>query len=46
MIRKSQSTKLKFSFINPNNHKDFEELLRIIILEKIKNTQKKQLNIQ
>ena len=37
MSRKSQSTKFKVSFINPNNNKEFEELLRIIILDKIKN---------
>ncbi len=46
MSRKSQSIKLKVTFINPNNHQEFEELLRIIILDKIKNSQNKQLNIQ
>ena len=46
MSRKSQSIKLKVTFINPNSHKELEQLLRIIILDKIKNSQKKQLNIQ
>ena len=46
MGRKSQSTKLKLSFINPNDYKDFEKLLRMIILDKIKNLHKTQLDIQ
>ena len=37
---------LKITFINPNTNKDFEELLRTAIIEKIKNSNKYQLTIQ
>lgn len=46
MSRKSKSLKLNITFINPNSNKEFEELLRIVILDKIKNSQINQLNIQ
>ena len=38
--------KLKMTFINPNSDKNFEELLRIVIIEKIKSSKKYQFTIQ
>ena len=44
--KKKRSKKLKITFINPNSNKNFEELLRIVIIEKIKNSNNYQLTIQ
>ena len=40
---RKDTKKLKITFINPNSNKSFEELLRIVIIEKIKNSNKYQL---
>lgn len=44
--KREEDKKLKITFINPNSSKSFEELLRIVIIEKIKNSNKYQLTIQ
>lgn len=44
--KRKDTKKLKIIFINPNSNKSFEELLRIVIIEKIKNSNKYQLTIQ
>ena len=44
--KRKDTKKLKITFINPNSNKRFEELLRIVIIEKIKNSNKYQLTIQ
>lgn len=47
MSNRLQNTKkLKITFINPNSNKRFEELLMIVIIEKIKNSNKYQTTIQ
>ena len=33
---KPRDLKLKISFINPNSKEDFEELLKLVIIEKVK----------
>lgn len=38
--------KLKITFINPNSTKSFEELLKIVIIEKIKDLNDYQPNIK
>ena len=40
--KQKDSKKLKISFINLNSNKSFEELLRIVIIEKIRNSNKYQ----
>jgi hypothetical protein len=43
MSNKPQGTKkLKITFINPNSNKNFEKLLKVAIIEKIKNSNKYQ----
>lgn len=38
--------KLNITFINPNWNQSFEDLLRIVIIEKIKNSNEYQLTVQ
>ena len=40
--KQKDSKKLKISFINLNSNKSFEELLKIVIIEKIRNSNKYQ----
>lgn len=44
--KREENKKRKITFINPNSNKSFEELLRMAIIEKIKNSNKYQLTIQ
>ena len=44
--KRKETKKRKITFINPNSDKRFAELLRIVIIEKIKNSNKYQLTIQ
>lgn len=43
---REKEKKLKVTFINPNSNKNFEELLRMVAIEKIKSSNKYQLTIQ
>lgn len=38
--------KLKMTFIDPNSKKGFEALLRLVIIEKIKNSNKDQFTVR
>lgn len=36
MSNRKGTKKLKITFINPNSKKDFEELIKLVIIERIK----------
>ena len=43
---RNENKKIKITFIKPNSNKNIEELLRIVIIEKLKSSKKYQLTIQ